>query len=88
MSTKYVDEAKETTLLESAILDADDVEVDTIWALLKYKEIGIFRKVGCICNLLDLNFDKAIKEMPQDDGGRVLDYKTRHMIHDALIRTS
>jgi len=88
MTTNYVDEVKEVTLLEEAILDANDVEVDTIWALLKYKEIGIFRKVGCICNLLDLNFDKIIKEMPQDEGGRVLDYKTRHLIHDSLIRSS
>ena len=88
MATKYVDEVKEITLLEEAILDANDVEVDTIWALLKYKEIGIFRKVNCICNLLDLNFDRAIKEMPQDENGRVLDYKTRHIIHDSLIRSS
>ena len=88
MTTNYVEETEHTTLLETTILDANDVEVDTIWAILKYKEIGIFRKVNCICNLLDLNFDKAIKEMPQDENGRVLDYKTRHMIHDSLIRSS
>ena len=88
MTTNYVEEAQATNLFEDAILDASDVEVDTIWALLKYKEIGIYRKVGCICNLLNLNFDKAIKQIPQDDNGRVLDYKTRHLIHDALIRSS
>lgn len=87
MTTNYVEEVEKTSL-EEAITDASDVEVDTIWAILKYKEIGIFRKVNCICNLLDLNFDKAIKEMPQDENGRVLDYKTRHMIHDSLIRSS
>ena len=87
MTTNYVEEVEKTSL-EEAITDASDVEVDTIWAILKYKEIGIFRKVSCICNLLDLNFDKAIKEMPQDENGRVLDYKTRHMIHDSLIRSS
>ena len=86
MTTNYVEEKR--TSLEEAISNSSDVDVDTIWALLKYKEIGIFRKVACICNLLDLNFNKAIKEMPQDDNGRILDYKTRHLIHDALIKSS
>ena len=86
MTTNYVEEKRSS--FEEAIVNSNDVEADTIWALLKYKEIGIFRKVACICNLLDLNFNKAIKEMPQDDSGRVLDYKTRHLIHDALIKSS
>jgi len=86
MTTNYVEEKR--TSLEEAISSSSDVDVDTIWALLKYKEIGIFRKVACICNLLDLNFNKSIKEMPQDDNGRILDYKTRHLIHDALIKSS
>tara|TARA_R110000824_G_scaffold172973_4_gene350969 strand:- start:737 stop:997 length:261 start_codon:yes stop_codon:yes gene_type:complete len=86
MTTNYVEEKR--TSLEEAISSSSDVDVDTIWALLKYKEIGIFRKVACICNLLGLNFNKSIKEMPQDDNGRILDYKTRHLIHDALIKSS
>jgi hypothetical protein len=64
-----------STILEKGIENSKGVEVDTIWAVLKYKEIGIFRKIGCICNLLDLNFNKAIKEMPQDENGRILDQK-------------
>ena len=81
-------ETLEQTKLGDAIVSANDVEVDSIWAILKYKEIGIFRKVACICNLLDLSFDSIIKELPQDENGRLLDYKTRHTIHDALIRSS
>jgi hypothetical protein len=77
-----------STILEKGIENSKGVEVDTIWAVLKYKEIGIFRKIGCICNLLDLNFNKAIKEMPQDENGRILDQKTRHLIHDTLINKS
>tara|TARA_Y100000356_G_C11222534_1_gene269960 strand:- start:450 stop:707 length:258 start_codon:yes stop_codon:yes gene_type:complete len=77
-----------STILEKGIQRSKGVEVDTIWAILKYKEIGIFRKIGCICNLLDLNFNKAVKEMPQDENGRVLDQKTRHIIHDTLINKS
>jgi len=71
------------SLLERGIRDATGVEVDTIWAILKYKEIGIFRKVGCICDLLGLDFNRPIEEMPQDENRRVLDQKTRHLIHDA-----
>ena len=78
----------EQTELSDAITNANEVEVDTIWAILKYKEIGIFRKVACICNLLNLSFNKIIKELPQDENGRLLDYKTRHTIHDALIKSS
>ena len=81
-------ETLEQTKLGDAIVSANDVEVDSIWAILKYKEIGIFRKVACICNLLDLPFNNIIKELPQDENGRLLDYKTRHTIHDALIRSS
>ena len=87
MTIDYIEQTDQSTLGQ-AIKDSSDVEADTIWALLKYKEIGIFRKVACICDLLDLNFNKAIKEMPQDESGRVLDYKTRHLIHDALIKSS
>ncbi len=77
----------EKTKLSNAITNANDVEIDTIWATLKYKEIGIFRKVACICNLLDLPFNDVIKELPQDENGRLLDYKTRHEIHDALVKS-
>jgi hypothetical protein len=83
-----VNTEQSNSLLERGIGEATGVEVDTIWAILKYKEIGIFRKVGCISDLLDLDFNRAIKEMPQDDNGRVLDQKTRHLIHDALIKMS
>jgi hypothetical protein len=81
-------ETLEKTKLSDAIIHANDVEVDSIWAILKYKEIGIFRKVACICNLLGLPFDSITKELPQDENGRLLDYKTRHTIHDALIKSS
>jgi hypothetical protein len=86
MTINYVEEKRSS--LEEAIGNTNDVEADTIWALLKYKEIGIFRKVACVCNLLGLNFNKVIKDLPQDEKGRLLDYKTRHLIHDALIKSS
>jgi hypothetical protein len=75
------------TLID-AIKDADPVQVDTLWSILKYKEIGILRKVKCMSHVLQLNSSLVIEELPCDDEGRVLDYKTRHMIHDTLIKVS
>jgi len=76
------------TTLVNAIKDANPVQVDTLWSILKYKEIGILRKVKCMSEVLHLNTGAVINELPTDDEGRVLDYKTRHMIHDVLIKVS
>jgi len=75
------------TLL-SAIETAAPVQVDTLWSILKYKEIGILRKVRCMSGVLRLDSNSVIDELPMDDEGRILDYKTRHMIHDVLIKIS
>ena len=83
-ATKY--NTKTTTKLESQIQKCSEVDVDCLWAILKYREIGILRKVLCICNLLKLNSDEILPEIPQDENGRFLDKPTRAMIHDALIR--
>jgi hypothetical protein len=78
----------ETNSLTDAIMEADAVQVDASWAILKYKEIGIYRKVACLSSLFQLSFDDVVNELPQDDEGRILDYKTRHIIHDALLSVS
>ena len=76
------------TTLVNAINNANESEVDASWAILKYKEIGIYRKVACLSQLLDVDFNVVVDELPQDEDGRILDYKTRHIIHDALIEVS
>ena len=75
------------TLL-SAIESANPVQVDTLWSIFKYKEIGILRKVKCMSDVLRLDTSSVIDELPTDEEGRILDYKTRHMIHDVLIKNS
>ena len=74
--------------LLSAIGSATPEQIDTLWSILKYKEIGIYRKVKCMASVLGLNFEKVVSDLPKDDSGRILDYKTRHMIHDTLIENS
>lgn len=76
------------TILFDAINHATDAQIDSAWAILKYKEIGIYRKVASMSEVLGLEFQEVVNNLPQDEEGRVLDYKTRHLIHDALIQVS
>ena len=75
-------------LFAEAIGEAQEPQVDALWAILKYKEIGIYRKVACMCEVLNLDFNEVIASLPQDEEGRLLDYKTRHLIHDSLMQVS
>ena len=72
----------------SAIKTASPEKIDALWSILKYKEIGIFRKIKSMSAVLDLDFDKVIIALPTDGSGRVIDRKTRHLIHDVLISVS
>ena len=74
--------------LTNAITKATPEQVDTLWSILKYKEIGIYRKIKCMSPVLGLNFDKVVTDLPKDETGRILDHKTRHLIHDILIQNS
>lgn len=74
--------------LVEAISEADSAKVDASWAILKYKEIGIYRKVACLCQLYNISLEDVVSELPQDEEGRLLDFKTRQIIHDALILES
>lgn len=73
------------TKLLDVISQANEAQVDSVWAILKYKEIGIYRKIACMCEVLALDLQEILNDLPQDEEGRILDYKTRHMIHDTLI---
>jgi hypothetical protein len=76
------------TKLLDVISQANEAQVDSVWAILKYKEIGIYRKIACMCEVLALDLQEILNDLPQDEEGRILDYKTRHMIHDTLIGVS
>lgn len=90
MSNTQQTQASTTTsvALLNAIGGATPEQIDTLWSILKYKEIGIFRKIKCMSSVLGLNFENVIADLPKDDSGRILDYKTRHLIHDTLIQYS
>tara|TARA_B100000131_G_C17967535_1_gene553030 strand:- start:212 stop:466 length:255 start_codon:yes stop_codon:yes gene_type:complete len=75
----------EVNKVSESLKNATDAQVDAVWAILKYREIGIYRKLASISEVLNLSFDDVVNEFPSDEEGRILDYKTRHMIHDALM---
>jgi hypothetical protein len=88
MSTILETVTEAPAMLVSAIESANSEQLDTLWSILKYKEIGIFRKMKCMTQVLGLDFTQLVDNLPKDDEGRVLDYRTRHMIHDILIKVS
>lgn len=77
-----------TNKLEALISKASAEQIDILWAILKYKEIGIFRKVKCMSAALGLDSNNFTSILPKDNDGRILDYKSRHLIHDVLIKYS
>ena len=75
------------TLLD-AIKLAESEEIDGLWAILKYKDIGIMRKLRSMSALLDIDDNKVIDEAPKDKDNRIIDFKTRNEIHKILLETS
>ena len=78
-------EVQQSNAIGASLGEASDAQVDAVWAILKYREIGIYRKLASISEVLNLNFEEVVSQFPSDEEGRVLDHKTRHMIHDSLI---
>lgn len=82
------DNIPDHALLKKAINSAEDAQIDGLWAVLKYKEMGILRKIKSMCFILGLNFENVERDLPKDDQGRIYDFYTRHMIHKYLISAS
>lgn len=70
------------------IKEANKQQIDASWAILRYKEIGILRKLGCFCVLLGVDYQDIEPSLDKDDKGRIYDKTTRRRIHDALISVS
>ena len=88
METSTEEEKLNLDAFDESINKASSSEIDTLWAILKYKEIGIYRKVKCMADVLETDFEALIGEIPSDTSGRILDQRSRHAIHDVLIKYS
>jgi hypothetical protein len=74
--------------LAKAIEKSKPEQIDLCWAVLKYKEIGVLRKIKALCSAFGLNLEQVTSELPKDENERIIDWETRHMIHDSLIKMS
>lgn len=71
---------------EYAVLNCSDAVFDALWAILKYKEISIARKISSIAEILDLDKSSVMEYSVLAGDGRVLDKETRNVIHSLLIK--
>ena len=88
MTTSIEAEKINLDAFNESISKATTSKIDTLWAILKYKEIGIYRKVKCMSEVLAADFETLVAELPSDSSGRILDQRSRHAIHDVLIKYS
>jgi hypothetical protein len=75
-------------LLIDSISRANGPQLDALWAILKYRDMGILRKVLAMCEVLSLDENKVVSRLPQDENGRIYDSKNRHLLSQALIKAS
>ena len=82
-----MNEVQGNSLIE-AIGRANQSQLDALWAILKFRNMGILRKVLAMCEVLNLNSENIIRNLPQDENGRIFDSKNRYAISQALIEAS
>ena len=72
-------------ILFEEIGQANEHQMDALWAILKYRDMGILRKIYAMCEVLDLDKEKVISSLPQDENGRIYDSKNRFLLSRALL---
>jgi len=75
-------------ILFDGIAQANEHQMDALWAILKYRDMGILRKVYAMCEVLGLDKDKVVSTLPQDENGRIYDSKNRFLLSRALLGQS
>lgn len=74
--------------IELAIRNSNIETINTLWALLKYRELGILKKINCMAQVLGIDSQEFLRHMVLDEDGRVIDRASRSLIHDILIKYS
>lgn len=76
------------SLLIEGITQANNSQLDALWAILKYRDMGILRKVLAMCEVLNLNSEDIVSNLPQDENGRIYDSRNRYLLSKALEEAS
>lgn len=75
-------------LLFVKIAEANVAQMDALWSILKNRDMGILRKINAMCEVLHLNQDEVVSNLPQDENGRIYDSKNRFLLSRALLKAS
>lgn len=78
----------EDNVLFQKISKANEYQIDALWAILKYRDMGILRKIFAMCEVLGLDKDEVVSSLPQDENGRVYDSKNRFLLSRALLKAT
>ena len=78
----------EENLLFTKISEANEHQMDALWAILKNREMGILRKILAMCEVLRIDKDEVVSHLPQDENGRIFDSKNRFLLSRALLKAS
>lgn len=76
------------TLLKAIEETDDEIELDSLWCILRDAKLGIKRKMLCFCLILGLEESEIIDQAPKDKDGRILDYNSRQVIAQSLVKAS
>ena len=64
-------------------------QIDALWAILKYRELGIYKKLLAMACVRKCDPQVLINEAPkEDDSDRILSTDTRFAIHGPLLARS
>jgi hypothetical protein len=74
------------TELLNAITEADEAKLDSAFAVLKYREIGILRKARCWALIFGVDENDLLDSLPKASDSRILDKISRTMVHEELIK--
>jgi len=72
----------------TAIKGCSEAQLDAMFGMLKYREVGILRKISAFAVILHLSEEEKselIDSLPKASDGRILDKPSRNAICDLLI---
>lgn len=78
----------EENLLFIEMSKANEHQMDALWAILKNREMGILRKILAMCEVLHIDKDEVVSNLPQDENGRIYDSRNRFLLSKALLKAS
>ena len=78
----------DNNLLFNKISEANEHQMDALWAILKYRDMGILRKIQAMCAVFNIDQTEVIGSLPQDEHGRIYDSKNRFLLSRALLKAS